>query len=92
MCLYGYNRLWKNEPAVRSVVQPGGCEMDNSLHPSIVIGSHSTHPGIVLLTFVSSQSIASSTMSVLRGGIETQGWLSLKVSCIDDLLNRRPVS
>lgn len=29
---------------------------------------------------------------VLRGGIETQGWLSLKVSWIDDLLKRRPVS
>lgn len=31
-------------------------------------------------------------LSILRGGMETQGWLSLKVSWMEDRRKRRPVS
>lgn len=77
---------------VRSLVSQVDCETDSRLRQSTANEFHLIHPRIVLSKAVSNLGALAGAVSILRGGIETQGWLSLKVSWMDDRLNRRPVS
>jgi hypothetical protein len=54
--------------------------MDSMLHPSTVNGSHLIRPEIVLFKISVWCVVADMLSFVLRGGMDTQGWLSLKVS------------
>jgi len=79
-CLYGCRRLWRNALAARSLVREEDFEMDSKLHLSTAIGFRSTRPETELFDMSEVRDVKEGSVSTLLGGMETQGWLWLKVS------------